>query len=136
MKKSSGGRSFVFFSIVEIILLLMSLAIVYMNMFTSARHFDWLSLGGTLRDWYWYENFIYVLSFLLPLVVLVNGIELYVKVKRKVRVGAGFATFLALVGAVIVWNYSVFAGFLVAVVFGIALCIVGICFRRRILRFQ
>ena len=134
MKQNSGERYYVFFSLVQIALLIISFILNYLTLFSEIEDFNRVGLGSTLRDWYWYETFLFVLTYITPVLILVNAMGLYVKMKRKFRLTVGVCVFLALAASAVILNYSVLAGALLAYIAGILVCVCCIFRRKKIVR--
>ena len=134
MKKNAGERYFVFFSLVQIALLIICFLLMYISFSRGEIQVFGVGSTGAVREWYWYELFLIILSYLIPILILLNGFVLCVKLKRKVRVAGGCYVFAVLSIAAIIGRYDIVSAILVIYVCFFAISVAGIVFRKRIIR--
>lgn len=134
MKKNAGERYFVFFSLVQIALLIICFLLMYISFSRGEIQVFGVGSTGAVREWYWYELFLIILSYLIPILILLNGFILCAKLKRKVRVAGGCYAFAVLSIAAIIGRYDIISAILVIYVCFFAISVAGIVFRKRIIR--
>ena len=94
---------------------------------------DWISLGGQLRDWYWYESLIMYVTMILPIAIIIFELYIFFNIKSRYKLYTLVYLTIDIVVSILVWNILPFTILVSIFLFNLVKCIYRIINTTKIL---
>ena len=125
-------KRFVILNALEPILcLIMGVGAVYTTIIAFSN-VNWVSLGGKIREWYWYESIIMDVTSMLPFVIIISELYIFLKIKKKYKFYTLIFTVIEIIVSIAIYNINTFAILVSIFIFNLIKCIYRIIYKRRI----
>lgn len=110
-------------NIIEPIIFIVSFIGLYLTVAFALSNVSWVSLGETVRDWYWYESLIMNMTWIMPLGIVIFEIYMFFKLNTKFKICKIIYIVFCLPFVLIVWYKYAAMCLIVIFVFNLIECI-------------
>lgn len=84
---------------------------------------NWVALGGTLRESYWYEDLISGITVILPIFIIIFEIYFFFKIKNRYKLYTFLYCIVDIIIAIIIWYVNTFGMLVSILLFNLIKCI-------------